>query len=76
MHINKLNAISSKLKFILPSESGKMRRLTILSTIASTAAALSPQYLQVASPGNYCVIVSDPGTLTTTVNFAVRIVHS
>ena len=43
---------------------------------ATTTAALSPQYLQVISPGNYCVMVSDPGTMTTTVNFAVRIVHS
>lgn len=50
---------------------------TCLATFTvTTTAALSPQYLQVASPANYCVMVSDPGTMTTTVNFAVRIVHS
>ena len=34
------------------------------------------QYLQVATAGAYCVVVADPGTLTTPVNFAVRIIHS
>lgn len=42
----------------------------------TTTAALVSQYFQVASPGTYCVIVSDPGTMTTSLNFAVRIIHS
>lgn len=42
----------------------------------TTTAALVAQYFQVASPGRYCVIVSDPGTMTTPLNFAVRIIHS
>lgn len=42
----------------------------------TTTAALVAQYFEVASPGNYCVIVSDPGTMTTSLNFAVRIIHS
>ena len=42
----------------------------------TTGAALVAQYFQVASPGTYCVIVSDPGTMTTSLNFAVRIIHS
>ena len=67
-------ALSSQtLKLQLGTRAGDTCTPTFTTT---TAAALSPQYLQVASPGNYCVIVSDPGTLTTTVNFAVRIVHS
>ena len=42
----------------------------------TTSAALVAQYLQVATPGTYCVIVSDPGTVTTSLKFAVRIIHS
>lgn len=42
----------------------------------TTTAALTSQYLQVATPGTYCVIVSDPGTVTTSLAFAVRISHS
>jgi len=42
----------------------------------TTTASLVSQYFQVASPGTYCVIVSDPGTMTTSLNFAVRIIHS
>jgi hypothetical protein len=42
----------------------------------TTSAALVSQYFQVATPGTYCVIVSDPGTLTKSLNFAVRIIHS
>ncbi len=43
---------------------------------STTSAALVAQYLQVATAGAYCVVVADPGTLTTPVNFAVRIIHS
>jgi hypothetical protein len=41
-----------------------------------TSAALVSQYFQVATPGTYCVVVADPGTLTFPLNFAVRIIHS
>ena len=46
-------------------------------TFTTTAtAALVAQYFQVASPGNYCVVVADTGTLSSSVRFAVRIIHS
>lgn len=61
------------LKLQLGTRDGDTCTATFTTT---TASALSPQYLQVASPGKYCVVMSDPGTLTGTVNFAVRIVHS
>lgn len=43
------------------------------STLA--APGLAPQLSSNVSPGVYCVRVSDPGTLTTVTNFAVRIQH-
>lgn len=46
------------------------------SFTTTTTAALVGQYFQTASPGTYCVIVSDPGTVTTSLAFAVRIIHS
>ena len=42
----------------------------------TTASSLAAQYLSVASAGTFCVIVSDPGTVTKSLNFAVRIIHS
>ena len=42
----------------------------------TTTAALTSQYLQVTTPGTYCVILSDPGTVTTSLAFAIRIIHS
>lgn len=42
----------------------------------TTSSSLAAQYLSVASPGTYCVIVSDPGTMTSSLSFAVRIIHS
>ena len=42
----------------------------------TTTAALVSQFFQVASAGSYCVVVSDPGTVTTSLKFAVRIIHS
>ena len=42
----------------------------------TTASSLSAQYLSVATAGTYCVIVSDPGTLKSSLAFAVRIIHS
>lgn len=42
----------------------------------TTSSSLAAQYLSVASPGTYCVIVSDPGSLTSSLTFAVRIIHS
>ncbi len=42
----------------------------------TTTGALASQYFQVATPGTYCVIVADPGTVTTSLAFAVRIIHS
>ena len=56
---------------------GKPDGTTCVTTFSTTTpASLVAQYLQVTSPGTYCVIVSDPGTLTKLVNFAVRIIHS
>ena len=50
---------------------------TCTSTFSTTTtAALVAQYFQVATPGTYCVFVSDPGTMTTSLKFAVRIIHS
>lgn len=43
------------------------------STLA--APGLAPQLSSNVSPGVYCVRISDPGTLTTATNFAVRIQH-
>lgn len=42
----------------------------------TTSAALVAQYLQVATAGAYCIGISDPGTMTSSLNFAVRISHS
>lgn len=42
----------------------------------TTSSGLQAQVLQVASPGTYCVIISDSGALTETLNFAIKIKHS
>ncbi len=42
----------------------------------TTASGLQAQVLQVASAGTYCVIISDTGALTETLNFAIKIKHS
>jgi hypothetical protein len=47
-----------------------------LSFSASATPALVAQYLQVNTAGNYCVVLTDPGTLTVPVKFTVRISHS
>jgi len=46
------------------------------TTSLTTSSGLQAQVLQVASAGTYCVIISDPGSLTETVNFAIKIKHS
>lgn len=46
------------------------------TTSLSTPSALVAQVLQVASPGTYCVIISDAGALTEPLNFAIKIKHS
>jgi hypothetical protein len=46
------------------------------TTSLTTASGLQAQVLQVASPGTYCVIISDPGALTEPLNFAIKIKHS
>ncbi|MFM9915797.1 MAG: hypothetical protein ACKVOX_08320 [Rhizobacter sp.] len=47
----------------------------VVSNSALAAPGLGPQLSASISPGIYCVRLSDPGTLTTTANFAVRIQH-
>lgn len=66
-------AVTSSVKLGFGSPDGTTCVTTFTVT---TSASLVSQYLQVVSPGAYCVIVSDPGTLTKSLNFAVRIVHS
>lgn len=46
------------------------------TTTVTTASGLQAQVLQVTSPGTYCVIISDTGALTETLNFAIKIKHS
>ena len=46
------------------------------TTALTTASGLQAQVLQVASPGTYCVIISDTGALTEPLNFAIKIKHS
>lgn len=46
------------------------------TTSLTTASGLQAQVLQVASPGTYCVIISDGGAVTETLNFAIKIKHS
>ena len=46
------------------------------TTSLTTASGLQAQVLQVTSPGTYCVIISDTGALTETLNFAIKIKHS
>jgi hypothetical protein len=46
------------------------------TTSLTTTSGLQAQVLQVASQGTYCVIISDPGALTETLNFAIKIKHS
>lgn len=45
-------------------------------TSLTTASSLQAQVLQVATPGVYCVIISDIGGLTESLNFAIKIKHS
>jgi hypothetical protein len=46
-----------------------------LTTSTSAAPGLTSQFSVALAPGTYCVKIFDIGNLTTTVNFAVRIVH-
>lgn len=46
------------------------------TTTLTTTSGLQAQVLQVASPGTYCVILSDTGALTETLTFAIKIKHS
>jgi hypothetical protein len=46
------------------------------TTSLTTTSGLQAQVLQVASQGTYCVIISDAGSLTETLSFAVKIKHS
>jgi hypothetical protein len=62
---------SVKLGFGVPS--GETCATT---TSLNTASGLQAQVLQVASPGTYCVIISDTGALTEPLNFAIKIKHS
>jgi hypothetical protein len=64
---------TTKLKLGLGTTDGTTCTSTFETT---TAAALVSQYFQVATANTYCVYVADPGTLTSTVGFAVRIIHS
>ena len=66
-------AVTSAIKVGIGAPDGTTCVTTFTTT---TSAALASQYLQVVPAGNYCVIVSDPGTMTTSLNFAVRITHS
>jgi hypothetical protein len=66
-------ALSTKLKLGLGVTDGT----TCTSTFETTSApSLTSQYFQVATANTYCIYVADPGTLTSTVGFAVRIIHS
>lgn len=66
-------AVTTKVTLSLGVPSGD----TCYSTFSTTTpAALVSQYFQVAAAGTYCVVLSDPGTLTTSLKYAVRIVHS
>jgi len=66
-------ALTTKIKLGLGVSDGTNCNSTFETT---TAAALTSQYFQVATAATYCVYVADPGTLTSTVGFAVRIIHS
>ncbi len=46
-----------------------------VTTSTNLTAALTPQVSTTMTIGPKCVQVSDPGTLTTAVNFAIRLVH-
>ena len=46
------------------------------TTSLTTTSGLQAQVLQVASPGTYCVVISDTGALTETLKFAIKIKHS
>ena len=46
------------------------------TTSLTTMSGLQAQVLQVASPGTYCVVISDTGALTETLKFAIKIKHS
>lgn len=46
-----------------------------LTTSTSSPPGLTSQLSVALGPGTYCVKIFDIGSLTTTVNFAVRIVH-
>lgn len=66
-------AVTTNLKLGFGVPDGTTCATTFSTT---TGSGLVAQYLSTASPGTYCVIVSDPGTVTTTLTFAVRIIHS
>jgi hypothetical protein len=48
----------------------------VTTTASTTPSSLQAQILQVATPGVYCVIISDTGALTESLNFAIKIKHS
>ena len=66
-------AVTTNVKLDLGLKNGDSCVSTFSTT---TSAALVSQYFQVATPGTYCVVVTDPGTLTISLKFAVRIIHS
>ena len=66
-------AVTTNVKLDLGVRDGDVCNSTFSIT---TTAALVSQYFQVATAGAYCVVLTDPGTMTTSLNFAVRIIHS
>lgn len=66
-------AVTSTVKLGFGIPDGTTCNTTFSTT---TGAALVAQYFQVTTPGTYCVVVSDPGTMTNKLNFGVRIIHS
>ncbi len=46
------------------------------TTSVTTTSGLQAQVLQVITAGTYCVIISDNGAVTETLNFAIKIKHS
>jgi hypothetical protein len=66
-------AVSTPLVLGFGVPSGETCGTTFSTT---TPSGLQAQYFQVAQPGTYCVIVSDAGSMTESLNFAVKIKHS
>ena len=61
------------LSFAVGSESTDGLTCTPLTTV-TTAASLKPQINTTLNPGSYCVLVSDPGTLTDSVTVVGRVI--